>query len=67
MPWIVLLAASYLAKRRLLAKWAAAEREGAPQMSYREASLLVGGSVPWDLTFGLLGKRNVLFGGRPRS
>jgi len=63
-PWIALLAASYLAKRKLLAQWDKAARTGDNDLTYSSASNLVALSIPWDLTLGLLSRDNVLFRSR---
>ncbi len=61
MPWLVALAISYAAKRKLLAEWEKSDRTGKNDLNYKSASNLVLLSIPWDLTVGLVFReRNVL-------
>lgn len=65
MPWLLLLAGSYIAKRKLLAQWDEYARTGRNDLTYSRASGLVALSIPWDLTVGAVFRdRNVLFGDR---
>jgi len=65
MPWLLLLAGSYMAKRKLLAQWDKSDRTGTNDLTYRSASNLIALSIPWDLTVGAVFRdRNVLFGDR---
>lgn len=60
----LVLAGSFLAKRTLMRQWAKSARTGSNDLTQSSASTLVAASIPWDLTFGLFSKRNVLFGSR---
>ena len=63
MPWLVILALSYAAKRKLLSEWNKSDRTGSNDLTMEGASYLVIASAPWDLTVGLLTpERNVIVG-----
>lgn len=59
---LAVLTGSYLAKRRLCQQWDKSDRTGENDLTLKSATYLVALAIPWDLTFGLFSRRNILFG-----